>query len=396
MERQNWIQLTTVQAGGAICLPVFVIGYALGKNYGIASAALAIVLGNALLLTLAFVSGVYSSQKRLSTVQCAIACFGEKGKGMFSAAMVLSMTGWFAIQLHLMGESLSLLIPSWNGIAATLCMGVVMTALGTKGLRGVGMLANISMPLLLLTIVMGLMGVEKGEASSDDVQFLTTSGMSLVLACSIGVVVDLPTFFRSAKSRKDAVAAVCVLFALVIPAVEMVGVIISASGAGEGFLDVLMGESPSGAWKLWVLGFVLMAGWTTNSANLYSAVVSLEPVMPSTAFSSRTWLVGLLGTFAAVLPLLEGLELVLQPIGIILTSMGAVMISSFVTGRKSAAAQNFTAWMVGAGAGLLSLMTVSITGIAALDGFIASLFTISAFRGLQALSKENLIYENDR
>ena len=396
MDRQGWLQLTAVQAGGAICLPVFVIGYALGKSYGIASAALAIVLGNMLLMTLAFVSGVYSSEKRLSTIECAIECFGKKGKGLFSAAMVTSMTGWFAIQLNLMGESLHQIFPIAKGIYGSLGMGIVMTALGTRGLRGVGILANLSMPLLIATIVMGLAGTGVDVSTTAAPRTLTTAGLSLVLACSIGAVVDLPTFFRVAKSRKDAIVSIVVLFGLVIPAVEMVGVILSSANGGGGFIDMLMGAYSSSLWNIWVLGFVLMAGWTTNSANLYSAIVSIGPVVPAASFPFRAVLVGGAGTLLSCLPLMEGLEMILHPIGIVLTSMGAVLICFFITQEKTTAVQNVLAWIAGTATGCLSMATASVTGIPMLDGFVVSLIMMGAFMGYASLKKEILIYENDR
>lgn len=395
MDRQNWLQLTAVQAGGAICLPVFVIGYALGKNYGVASAFLAILIGNAMLLLLALVSGVYSAEKRLPTIQCAIQCFGRRGKGVFSAAMVFSMTGWFAIQLNLMGESLHQLLPSAHPFTGTILMGVVMTALGIKGLKGVGLLANVGLPLLIATIAFAFYGVELSTVSLEMAQPYSVSGMSLVLACSIGAVVDLPTFFRAAKSRKDAVTAVWVLFGLVIPAVEMVGVLLSAASVQGGFLEVLMGAHDSPVWEIWVLGFVLMAGWTTNSANLYSATVSLEPVLPSVPFSVSALLLGCMGTILSCFPLMAGLELILQPIGVALTSMGAVMITTFFMPGKTTPSQNVIAWMMGGMIGVLGLITSPVSGIAVLDGFITSMIFMGAFIGMAALKQERVIYEND-
>lgn len=395
MERQNWLQLTAVQAGGAICLPVFVIGYALGKNYGVESAFLAIMLGNALLLLLALVCGVYSAEKKLSTIQCAIQCFGRRGKGFFSAAMVFSMTGWFAIQLNLMGESLQQLLPFTSPFAGPLAMGIIMTALGVKGLRGVGVLANVSLPLLVATIAFAFYGVDLAGISMQETKPHSLSGMSLVLACSIGAVVDLPTFFRVAKSRKDATTAVWVLFGLVIPAVEMVGVLLSAASVDGGFLEVLMGAHASAVWEIWVLGFVLMAGWTTNSANLYSATVSLEPVLASVPFAMRAMLLGCIGTTLACFPLMEGLEFILQPIGVALMSMGAVMITTFIVQVKTTPSQNFFAWMMGVFVGAVGLIITPVTGIAVLDGFITSMIFMGAFIGISAFKQERVIYEND-
>ena len=387
MDRQNWMQLTAVQAGGAICLPVFVIGYALRKNQGMVSAFLSIVSGNALLLILALISGVFSAERRLTTIQCAIQCFGQRGKGFFSAAMVFSMIGWFAIQLNLIGESLYQLFPFTNKLAVTLAMGMLMTLLGIKGLRGVGMLANVSLPLLIGTLAFGVYGVDLSLVEMQEAGTVSFSGLSWVLACSISAVVDLPTFFRVARSKKDATKAVWVLFGFVIPAVEMVGVLLSSAHGNGGFLEVLMGAHQSSLWEIWVLGFVLIAGWTTNSANLYSAAVSLEPVLGSASFAFRALLVGSIGTALSCFPLMEGLELILQPIGVALTSMGAVKIVTFLR-AKTTPIQNFCAWVIGVVIGTVA----PLTGIAALDGFMTSVIIMGVFTGIK---QERVIYEND-
>jgi cytosine permease len=392
--RQNWMQLSAVQAGGAICLPVFVVGHALAQQEGIPSALFAIGLGNAFLLVLALIGASYSSEKRLSTVECAVECFGSIGKGFFSAAMVVSMVGWFAIQLHLMALSLDELTPFSVGIWGSLCLGAVMTLLGMRGLQGLKRLATISMPLLLLTIGFGLTDTSISDLKSIDDFHLSTTGVSLVLACSIAAVIDLPTFFRVSLSRKDAVIAVCVLFGLVIPFVEGVGVILFASQGNASFLDLLMHAHASYGWKLWVLGFVLLAGWTTNSANLYSATVSLGPALSNVSFANRALMLGSAGTLLSCLPLMEGLEGILQPVGVVLASMGAVLTVSFLFEAKAPPQFAFLAWGVGAATGGVSVFGYSLTGIAVLDAFAASLIMMGGIRAIPFLKQERIIDEN--
>ena len=393
--KQNWLQLTIVQAGGAICLPVFVIGFALGKNDGIASAFLSIVLGNIFLLVLAMICGLYSSQKKLSTIECAIQCFGRKGKILFSAAIVCSMTGWYAIQLNLMGESLNQLFPFDCGVYGTVAMGAVMTILARRGIQGVGLLATISLPLLIATIAIGVYDAVPNSVESFHFSKITTSGVSLVLACSIAAVIDLPSFFKDAGSQKDAMVSIVLLFGLVIPVVEGVGVILSSSFGEGDFLSVLMGQNPSKIWQFWVLGFVLLAGWTTNSANLYSAAVSLEPIFYSASFAKRAALVGGVGSVFACFPLMEGLELILEPIGVVLASMGAVLIVYMFTQNYTTAVHHFICWMAGVVVGMSGLIYKSVSGIPILDAFFVSSLTLGIIVVFSTIKQERVGYENN-
>jgi len=48
-------------------------------------------------------------------------------------------------------------------------------------------------------------------------EVISMSGLSLLLACGIAALIDLPTFFRLATSQKDGIIAVCLLFGFVLP-----------------------------------------------------------------------------------------------------------------------------------------------------------------------------------
>lgn len=104
---QNWRQLSIIQIGGAICLPVMMVGQILAQMYGLTSALLVILIGNLLLFAMASVTSFAGAKEKKSTAEFAIDLFGHRGKGFFSGAMVISVVGWFAIQLQLMGLCLS-------------------------------------------------------------------------------------------------------------------------------------------------------------------------------------------------------------------------------------------------------------------------------------------------
>lgn len=372
---QDWKKLISVQAGGVICLPIFIIGHALAKTYGMPSAILAIVLGNALLLGMGLVAASTSAVRRKSTAQCAVDVFGSRGKVFFSGAMVFSMVGWFAIQMNIMTTSLQDFFGRGVTILLNVALGAGMTAVAIKGMKGLAALANLSMPFLVATIAYAIYLASDAPVLEATAQPFTAAGISLVLACAIAAVIDLPTFFRLAKTRKDGMLAACLLFGLVLPFVEGVGVYLFIHSRGDNIVEVLTQEGSPALWKAWVMVFLILAGWTTNNANLYSAAVSFNTLMPMLSDRTRTILAGALGTFLSCLNLLDHLVLALDVIGIILGSMGAVMVFHFAYPRGDNCTKNVYAWLIGVAGGFCSYFGYSLLQIPVLDAFLIAFLT---------------------
>lgn len=375
--RQNWKSLLLIQAGGVICLPVFIIGHALAKTYGIYSALLAIFFGNVLLLMMGVVSASSSALHRKSTAECAIDVFGSKGKELFAGAMVFSMIGWFAIQLNIMTSSFEGLQD--YGIIFNILLGCIITIIGIRGMSSLNALATLSMPFLLMTIGYALYSVN-GSPMILQNEELTLSGMSLVLACGIAAVIDLPTFFRLATTRQDGIIAACLLFGLVLPLVEGVGLYLFMHSQGEHLLQVLVLPNSGMLWKGWVITFLILAGWTTNNANLYSATVSLETLAPRLSEKSRTLLIGFTGTILSCFNLLDHLILVLDLIGIVLGSMGAIMMFHFAFKQLKNEKENIIAWTVGFLSGVCGYLGYTLLKIPVLDAFTFALITKILFK----------------
>ncbi len=375
--KQNWKNLLLIQAGGVICLPVFIIGHALAKTYGIYSALLAIFFGNLLLLVMGVVTASSSSLHKKSTAECAIDVFGAKGKELFAGAMVFSMVGWFAIQLNIMTSSVES-FKDYN-IIFNIVLGSAITLFGIRGMSSLMKLATLSMPFLVMTIGYALYSVNDYPMILQNEEF-SLSGISLVLACGIAAVIDLPTFFRLATTRKDGIIAACLLFGLVLPLVEGVGLYLYMHSQGENLLQVLALPNSNVLWKGWVLAFLILAGWTTNNANLYSATVSLQTLAPSLNDKSRTLLIGFTGTILSCFNLLENLILVLDLIGIVLGSMGAVMMFHFAFKQLKNEKENIISWIVGFLCGLCGYFGYTILKIPVLDAFTFALITKILFK----------------
>ena len=371
--KQSWLQLTAVQAGGVICLPIFLIGHALATNYGIASAIIAIILGNLLLLVMGSVAAWSVSYSRKSTAEISVDLFGVAGRYLFATAMVVSMMGWFAIQLNLMTLGIQEVFPKVPAGLCNVSLGVAVTYAGIKGMRGLEKIVNWSMPLLLITIFYALFLGEPATVQAVDGEVVTFQGISLVLAAAIAAVVDLPTFFRLSRSQKDGLAASLLLFGLIIPLLEGVGVYLFANKAEDNFVRVLASPASPMLWKAWVFAFIVFAGWTTNQANLYSASVSMGTIVPEMRNQTRVLLLGAFGSLISCLNLLDHLVGVLDLIGILLGSMGAVMVVHCLLNGKTEKRFNFAAWLIGLLAGASSQQGYDLMGIPVVDAFVFGL-----------------------
>jgi len=189
----------------------------LAKTFGIYSAILAIIFGNLLLLAMGIVLASSSATHRKSTAETAIDVFGLKGKELFSGAMVISMIGWFSIQLNIMTSAFQNMLNPEMIICLNIVLGIAITLVGIKGMRILTALATFSMPFLIITILYALLKVSDYPMITTEQEVISMSGLSLLLACGIAALIDLPTFFRLATSQKDGIIAVCLLFGFVLP-----------------------------------------------------------------------------------------------------------------------------------------------------------------------------------
>lgn len=380
---QNWKQLASIQIGGAICLPMIMVGHVLGQTYGLFSACVAIVGGNAILLGLALLMFNMSYPHKSTTMEQASKYFGNRGILLLAFAMAFSMLGWFGIQLNVMSESLqdmlslitekTIFSPIWINVV----LGLIITAVALYGIQGINQLANFSLPILILTLGYALYMQEEAQ-TKEQIPF-SWKGISLVLAAAIAAVIDLPTYFRHATSSKDGWISLILTFGLALPVIEAIGVYLSIHGGGEHLVDHLK-SSTSFLWNTWIALFLVLAGWTTNNTNLYSGAISLNILLPKWSEKKRMICLGLTGTLLSCLNLLGHFETVLDVLGLLLASMGAVVLARALLKPWFGEIEimdsriHLQAWIAGIVIGLSSLCQfLPGTAIPTLDTFLATL-----------------------
>lgn len=365
----TWKDLASIEIGGAVCLPVILIGHRLVKEFGLIPSLIGIAIGNLFLFLLACLMAHMSYQYKLNTSENAKRYFGEKGVILVALCVSFMKTCWFGIQLTLMVETLAPAKGAFQ-MACELILGTAIVLIAMKGLKALKLISEYSLPFLVFTMAILAYQAMGREAQSNLTPF-SLEPISLVIATAISAVIDMPTYFRFSCSLKDSFSSIALLFLVAIPCIEGVGVYLAAKSSSIQFFESLLG--PNLLWNIWIGLFILLAGWTTNNTNLYSGAVAFSTVFRKIPEKIAMLLLGGTAIAFAMLGILDHFRFVLQIMGICMGSIGAVILINYVCKMTNQHQVNVLAWFLGVAAGLAScLHLISLTGIPLLDAFIVS------------------------
>lgn len=394
MKTQNWMSLTAIQVGGAICLPVLLIGFELSRQYGFYTACLSIACGNAILFALGMVGAKLSARSEKTTVEHAELYLGKQAKKLFALVISVSMCIWFAIQAQMMAQDIIHMLPKAvisleAPLACLIGAGIVWSAL--SGISKIESFANIAVPFMIATMLAAVyQGLHLETASPILPPAFKSSAISLVLATSIAAVVDMPTFFRHAINEREAHKATLATFLIGIPIVEVLGAALSQATGANSLVDALYCFDGT-LWRLWILLFILLAGWTTNNANLYSAAMSAKTLFCGMSDRKAIGYIGSIAALFSMCNIIGRLELILDGMGILISSMGGVILAGSLMNAIQKTGFAITALVLGIAAGCFCLAKGSfITNVPIIDALLIA----SAFLFLTCYKKRVICTES--
>jgi purine-cytosine permease-like protein len=295
---QNALHLSMIQLVGMISLPVVSTSVLLLTELNFYSALLAILLGNFLLFFIRLGILSMSFVKKQSALDIAKEYLGSVGGYFIAILLLLATIAWFVVQTTLATNTLVFLLPVYEGADINIFMqysvvlGVLSTLLCMEGMIVLRYLSIIAFPILLVTFAI-IVYVGAPSFSLPPLQTLSFSGITLVLATSLGVSVDLPTFFRHSKSWKDSFNALIII--------QIVSIILGVAGLylstiispwfGIKESNPLILASTLLRASLIILTFISVIA--ANVANVYSASVAWELVAPILAGRKEYLILGL-------------------------------------------------------------------------------------------------------
>jgi cytosine permease len=336
-QTQTWPQFSSIFLGMTICLSDFMVGQVLMKEYGPYYAFGAILIGNFLLFLLALVKAKMGYQLKLNTIQATERYLGKYGSIILAFIFLAVVVSWFGIELNLAAESIQKSFELITGLTFipiiffNVLLGILITILvAFFELAGIEKLSRYAMPLFLVTLILMLINAYNTKSAAIISTNNSWHGISVIFATAIAAVIDLPVFFKSARSFKDAAISSGLFLLIMLPAIEAIGAYLALKNPSSGFVDILTNSSNI-YWQLWVGLFLILAGWASNCANVFSGAFIIEQITVNKSYKFRSLLVGFLGIIISCLTILLSFEFIVSFMGIIVSSMGAVVAVNYLT-----------------------------------------------------------------
>jgi len=408
-QRKGWLSIAAVWIAIGIDLSGAFLGVALATGMPFWPAILATVTGSLLLGLLAMACAYVGAATGLSTAMLSRAVFGKIGGAVLAIALAVSLLGWFAVQAGFFGSNAGIAFTELTGIEVpvqvfTAIGGALMVLTALWGYRSISKLSTLAVPLLLLLLVVGVIvafATQGADELDAPVEATITFGgaVSLVMGIFILGVVSAPDMARWAKTPRQAMAAGFVGFFFGNSIIIVVAIVL-ARLMDESELMTIYFALGLGLAAVVVL---ILAQWTTNTTNIYSAALSFASINGRLNRRTLTIAGGAIGIVIAVFGAADFFVPFILAIGVVIAPYGGVYLASYLTGRRSGrfdadadherlALPTIDGWAVAAWVGgiVVALATTnpadglgfgwfSLTTISALDGLIAGFVIFLAF-----------------
>lgn len=344
-QRQSWVSIAMVWAGGMICVPCLMIGGVLsGGGLSIPQILLSILIGYGLICAYMIFIGMAACDTGLPVAVMAEGALGKQGaRYIISVLLVIACIGWFGIQSATCGQAFAVMLSSMLGLGApgaamtaacSIVWGVIMLATACAGFKGLKWLNYIAVPLLVVVCLYGVVagmlqndGMAKIAAYDPAASAGMVFGISMVVASfALGGVIS-GDYCRFAKSRGDVVKS---SIAGVIPAglfMLLMGAVLSLV---TGQYDISAILASVGVPAIGLVALVL-ATWTTNVTNAYSGGLALSNLLgfDESKFKVTTGVAGAIGTLLAAFGLLGMFSDFLSLMSALIPPLAGVLIADY-------------------------------------------------------------------
>lgn len=366
--RIGWFGLATLWFGGVISVPALLVGATLISGLSFGPALLWSGLGFLIVGTSMALLGARAAQQGADTRALATRAFGETGARVVLGLVVgVPLMGWFGVQTAIAAGSLVHIVERsfglrWGLPPVALALGATMTLTAVAGFGALKWLNYLAVPAKVALVGFGVamalqaQGLGPVRAWQPDpakaIDPLTAIGMAVGFVAVAAVIA--PDYARQARTGRDAVLG-CLLG--LVPA----AVALAAAGAllaiAQRTHDIVEIYARLG-WPLLALSVLIVATWTTNVMNVYSAGLALGGLLgwgPERR-AIATALAGLAGSALAAAGILDRLTGFLSLLTLTVMPIAGVMIAAWwlLPAPARAAprwqASGLLAWAIGAGA----------------------------------------------
>ena len=299
------------------------VGAKLGNGLDLSGFIWACIIGGVILSAYCGVLAFIGASTGMTMDLLCRRAFGTKGSYLSSFLLGFTQIGWFGVGVAMFSIPAAELL-GVNEWVLTIIAGLLMTATAATGMKGLEIVAYISVPLIVILGVYSMItaGVEGGGLaaifgqSAGKISLFT--GVGYVIGSFISGGTATPNFIRFAKNRKVAVWTTVIAFFLGNTLMFCFGAIGGAFTGKEDIFYVMIAQGLAIP-ALIVLGANI---WTTNNNALYTGGLGLANITGK-PMKHLTWVGGIIGTALAIwlyynfVGWLNILNCALPPIGMI-------------------------------------------------------------------------------
>ena len=348
-ERKSWTSIAFIWAGSVCCVPALMVGAGITMGLTFAQAAVAMCIGYGICVALMILTSIISSDRGLPTVVAASSAFGKVGSGyLVSAIIAFCFICWFGFQAVICGEAFAAIMTSigvpMSGTLSTILWGLIMCITAVVGINFIKILNVVSVPALIIILVYAMIAVFKDPASSVAIANYTPPAVTPMVAAigtavggfATGSVLSGDTT-RYCKSRKDvAISSIIGVIPMGVGTMLAGGVLAIHSGSvgmDTGSIVNMLGSIGTPILGLLVL---VLATWTTNVSNAYSAGFALLSLTKGkdNKRAIYTLIAGVVGTLLAVFGITNYFNSFLNILAAFIPPVAGVLIMDYFVIKK--------------------------------------------------------------
>lgn len=389
---RGWFFYATVLIGFTICIPVFMLGPQLSGQSDFRLLVPSVYLGGLLLTVIACFAGYIGIQTRLPTPGIIQKTFGTKGSILAIAILSLTSFGWFGVQAEVFATSFTDILEKTFSITLPvkpliLVSGLLMSSTAIIGIKALGRLSYLSVPLLLIVLFLPMFQLVQSGQIQNIFNFQPQAPLSIGMIISIvagGWIVGAsmtPDLSRFQKDTKNMVIGLFFNFAVAYPTLVLLTAALALGFKETDFITIMV-LAGLAIPTIFVLFF---ATWTTNDKNLYESSLAVSALLPRYPRWKVTAIAGLCGTAFAMLGITSYFIPWLIALGVCISPVAGIYVVDFWLKPELYRSQiqapswrviPFVSWVSGSVAGYLTLPTESMG---------AGFFTLTTIPALDAL-----------
>jgi len=394
------LHLAGVIVAMAISLPAFLLGADIFLGLGFSGGLAAVAIGCAILTVLAVLTMTIGSETRLTTYTIIQSVFGDVGGRFVSLLLSMTVFGWYGITATLFGKICAKAVSQSFGLdlddAVFIVPGsalMILTAI--YGFHALDVISRWTVPLMFLVlaisayVILGKSSVDLGSGfTSTHSGRLTSIGTaaSIVVGSLMVAVTIAPDIARFSRTPSAGRLAAILSYGV---GVSVIFILAGLPALATGSNDLIENMTLSGLGVVALL-ILILATWTTNATNLYSASLGMKQWFRNSEDWVVTLLAGLLGTALALAGILDHFLEFLVLLSLAIPSIAGIYITDYYLQRDRFTETNgagaraerwrpsaFIAWSIGVGsaAGMTYGFDWSLTSVPACDATLVSAAT---------------------